>query len=127
MNLKVLGKAMGFMFLPTLGVLLMLVVGFFDPMAMWSWIKSNDGWAIFVRIVLFVAEVGLVVVMYFYYLEEETKKQALDGNGSKNGERRSSRTEICDLFKNGSSRDSFRVFETENANIRIVELIKDVE
>jgi len=125
MNLKVLGKAMGFMFLPTLGVLLMLVVGFFDPIAMWNWIKSNDGWAIFVRIVLFLLETGLVVVMYFYYLDEETKKQAFDGKGAKNGERRNSRTEICDLYRTATSRDAFRVFETENANIRIVELIKE--
>lgn len=71
MNLKILGKAMGFMFLPTLGVLLMLLVGFFDPIMLWTWIKSPSGWAIFTRVLLFLLETGLVILMYFHYLEEE--------------------------------------------------------
>ena len=71
MNLKILGKAMGFMFLPTLGVLLMLLVGFFDPIILWTWIKSPSGWAIFTRVLLFLLETGLVILMYFHYLEEE--------------------------------------------------------
>lgn len=71
MNLKILGKAMGFMFLPTLGVLLMLLVGFFDPIMLWTWIKSPSGWAIFTRVLLFLLETGLVILMYFHYLKEE--------------------------------------------------------
>lgn len=125
MNLKVLGKAMGFMFLPTLGVLLMLVVGFFDPMAMWNWIKSNDAWAIFVRIVLFIAEVGLVVVMYFYYLDEEIKNAALKGTkGQFAYMTRNYRTELREVFGNSSSDDHFKIFETESSNVRVIELIK---
>ena len=75
MNLKILGKAMGFMFLPTLGVLLMLLVGFFDPIMLWTWIKSPSGWAVFTRVVLFLLETGLVILMYFHYLEEENRSK----------------------------------------------------
>lgn len=124
MNLRVLGKAMGFMFLPTLGVLLMLVVGFFDPMAMWNWIKSNDGWAIAVRILLFLAETGLVVVMYFYYLEKDAKDGALKGTkGQPAYVSRSYRTELREIFHNASSDDHFKIFDTESSNIKVIEHI----
>jgi len=124
MNLKVLGKAMGFMFLPTLGVLLMLVVGFFDPIAMWNWIKSNDGWAIAVRIIIFLLETALVIVMYFNYLEDEVKRAALGGKDvAKSGISRSARTELYQLFS-GTSSDEYTVFDTESSNIKVVQITK---
>lgn len=75
MNFKILGKAMSFMLLPTLSVLLVLLVGFFDPIAMWNWIKSDSFWAIITRLVIFILEIGLVTSLYFNYLEEDNKKK----------------------------------------------------
>jgi len=74
MNYKLLGKAMSFMFLPTLGILIILLVGFFDPIAMWIFIKSNDGWAVFTRVVLLIAEIALITSLYFHYLEDYKKQ-----------------------------------------------------
>lgn len=123
MNLKVLGKAMGFMFLPTLGVLLMLIVGFFDPIAMWNWIKSDAGWAIATRIILFVVEIGLVVVLYYQYLDEEIKKNAMAGNYPKTkGYTARYTSELRDIL-NGHSDDTYKVYNTESSNIKLIELI----
>lgn len=65
MNLKILFKAMSFMFLPTLGVMLLLLVGFWSATDLWKFIISDTGGAITIRILLFIAECGLVIGMYF--------------------------------------------------------------
>lgn len=122
MNLRILGKAMGFMFLPTLGVLLMLLVGFFDPIALWDFIKSSDGWAIFIRIVLFIAELVLVVVMYFYYLEEDTKKEVKASIGTDGTKRKISYSCYArDMFEGSDSNDSFTISYTKDPNIIVIE------
>ena len=77
MNIKILLKAMSFMFLPTFAVLLILLVGFFDPIALWTFIKSDSGWAITVRVLLFLAEIILVAILYFDYLEKENQANLL--------------------------------------------------
>ena len=53
----------------------MLLVGFFDPIMLWTWIKSPSGWAVFTRVILFLLETGLVILMYFHYMEEENKNK----------------------------------------------------
>lgn len=77
MNIKILLKAMSFMFLPTFAVLLMLLVGFFDPIALWTFIKSDSGWAITIRVLLFLAEMILVAILYFDYLEKDKQANLL--------------------------------------------------
>lgn len=113
---------MGFMFLPTLGVLLMLTVGFFDPIAMWNWIKSDDGWAIFTRIVLFLAEIVLVTVLYFYYLQEDRAKDIIS-NAAKNSTKGTKvyyGTDIYQIFDNASSNRDHYVCTTEDDDIKII-------
>ena len=125
MNLKILGKAMGFMFLPTLGVLLMLLVGFFDPIMLWTWIKSPSGWAVFTRVVLFLLETGLVILMYFYYLEEENKnKLKSECKIDLSSEKQVSKyTDVYEVFNDKTSSDSYTYYKnyTENPNITIIE------
>ena len=125
MNLKILGKAMGFMFLPTLGVLLMLLVGFFDPIMLWTWIKSPSGWAVFTRVVLFLLETGLVIIMYFHYMEEENKnKLKSECKIDPLSEIPISRfTDIHEVFKSKTSGDSYIYYKnyTENPDIVLIE------
>ena len=125
MNLKILGKAMGFVFLPTLGVLLMLLVGFFDPIMLWTWIKSPSGWAVFTRVVLFLLETGLVILMYFYYLEEENKNKLkseckIDPSSEKQVNKY---TDVYEVFNDKTSSDSYTYYKnyTENPNITLIE------
>lgn len=121
-NLKILGRAMGFMFLPTLGVLVMLLVGFFDPVAMWTFIKSDNGWAVFTRLFIFLSEAVLVYVMYSIYIsEEKTKKLALElgvelGDTSSIGKY----TDTYELFNGSSSDWGYSKIETTDPNIVIV-------
>lgn len=125
MNYKLLGKAMSFMFLPTLGVLIILLVGFFDPIAMWLFIKSNDGWAVFTRVVLLIAEIALITSLYFHYLEDykkqniaqEEKKVIIKDNINK--------YESITAFVNGSfdSDSRWLSYKGWNNNITILEKI----
>jgi len=122
MNFKILSKAMGFMFLPTFGVLTMLLVGFFDPIAMWNFIKSNDGWAITIRIFIFIAEVSLITTMYFQYLKEDIKKQFMTGETPVKSSRNvDSYTDVKDLFNNRNSNDKYIGHSTENKNLILIE------
>lgn len=121
MNLKILGKAMGFMFLPTLGVLLMLLVGFFDPIMLWNWIKSDSGWAVFTRIIIFILEVGLVTILYFDYLKKEIKENAKSIKGSE--EEMCYNTDLYALWGDRKDNDHFKFYKTktEDSNIIIIE------
>lgn len=124
MNVKILGKAMGFMFLPTFGVLLVLLVGFFDPIAMWTFIKSDSGWAIFIRVVLLIAEIALVLIMYFRYLEKELKDKIInEGEGRKEKKTIYHNEDAYCLFPDRKSDTYFKFYkyETEDPNIIIVE------
>ena len=126
MNLKILGKAMGFMFLPTLGVLLMLLVGFFDPIMLWTWIKSPSGWAVFTRVVLFLLETGLVILMYFHYLEEENRSKYIAECDDVKVNRSNRKSipgidNMYDLFpRDGVSYTYFKI-PTEDPNIVLIE------
>ena len=126
MNLKILGKAMGFMFLPTLGVLLMLLVGFFDPIMLWTWIKSPSGWAVFTRVVLFLLETGLVILMYFHYLEEENRSKYIAECDDVKVNRSNRKSvpgidNMHDLFpRDGVSYTYFKI-PTEDSNIVLIE------
>ena len=117
MNLKILLKAMGYMFLPTLCMLLMLLVGFFDPIKLWIWITSNSGGAIFVRLLMFILEVTLIVILYFYYLDKEELKEIA---GSSEKEEVNSGS-IGDIFESYSYNDKYYIYRTNNPNRIILE------
>lgn len=126
MNLRILGKAMGYMFMPTLGVLLMLLVGFFDPWAMWEFIKSNSFWAILIRIILFLAEIILIAVMYSHFEEKEILE-----NGEKYIKGKASKTfQGNNDFDDGAFGqncrydDNIEVYPTEDEFIKVIKLIK---
>lgn len=125
MDLKILGKAMGFMFFPTLGVLLMLLVGFFDPIAMWAWIKSDSGWAVFTRIIIFLIETGLVTALYFDYLEKDKIEKINNDNKviDKQKEIRYDQ-DIRYLFSDTNYEHNYYFHQTENPQIVLVKQVK---
>lgn len=125
MDLKILGKAMGFMFFPTLGVLLMLLVGFFDPIAMWAWIKSDSGWAVFTRIIIFLIETGLVTALYFDYLEKD-KIEKINSENKVIGKQKEIRydQDIRYLFSDTNYEHKYYFHQTENPQIVLVKQVK---
>lgn len=125
MNYKLLGKAMSFMFLPTLGVLIILLVGFFDPIAMWIFIKSNDGWAVFTRVVLLIAEIALITSLYFHYLEDYKKQNIAQEKEKVIIKDNINRYESLNAFVNGSndSDNRWMSYKGWNNNITIIEKI----
>ena len=125
MDLKILGKAMGFMFFPTLGVLLMLLVGFFDPIAMWAWIKSDSGWAVFTRIIIFLIETGLVTALYFDYLEKD-KIEKINSENKVIGKQKEIRYDqnIRYLFSDTNYEHKYYFHQTENPQIVLVKQVK---
>lgn len=80
MNYKALYKALRFICLPTLAVFCLIVFVFCDFKVAKDFIFSSKGEAMFIRFVLFCAEVGLVIYFYFNYakelrIEEEHNKE----------------------------------------------------
>ena len=122
MNFRILWKAMSFMFLPTLSVLCLLLVGFFDPIALWEFIRSNSGGAIFVRVILFIIEVTFVAYFYFKYLYEEEFEAALKDPESKckKGRQINSYTEARGMLNSSSDNEIF-LYDTANPNIKIIQ------
>ena len=127
MNIKILLKAMSYMFLPTLAVLVMLLVGFFDPVAMWEFIKSNNGWAIFIRVVIFIIEIVCVVILYYKYAEENSISEAQSVNSPeddlKDGWGVSSYKQVEDLGKDWGHKDSYIIYNTKSPNVKIVKRV----
>ena len=125
MDLKILGKAMGFMFFPTLGVLLMLLVGFFDPIAMWTWIKSDSGWAVFTRIIIFLIETGLVTALYFDYLEKD-KIEKINSENKVIDKQKEVRYDqnIRYLFSDTNYEHKYYLHQTEDPQIVLVKQVK---
>lgn len=76
-DLKILLKAMSFMFLPTLAVLLVVYFWFFNFAAFVAFVTASTGWAGFLRVVLMILEVVCVVLMYRYLYEEAEKAAEL--------------------------------------------------
>lgn len=134
MNIKVLMQALKFACLPTLSILVLLFFGFFSITETFSFISSNNGWAITLRVAIVIAEGALVWFMYCHYLDIENKriqkeamtatKDSLKSNTINSKEMHAWR-EIKDLFRMSNNISGYKIYETESENIVIVErLIK---
>ena len=71
MNIPALTKALKFACLPTLSLLVLLFFAFFSITKTVAFISSDDGFAIFLRIIAFLGEVLLVGIYYDKYRKEE--------------------------------------------------------
>ena len=119
-NLRLLGKAMGFMFLPTLGILTALLVGFFDPIAMWTFIKSNDSWAIFIRLVILITEIVIVAIMYGIYKSDEKTKGLLESQDGLTSKTVAYNNYVYYSFDDASSKDTYTLYYSDNKNVVVL-------
>lgn len=120
MKTKYLMQAMRFACLPTLSVLMLLFFGFFSISRTLAFISSNEGLAIAIRVVLFIAEVVLVYIMYKHYEKEDIRIQTGCDN---NGRSISGRKNIYEIFGSEYYDSMFKVYNTNNEDIITVERI----
>lgn len=105
---RVLLKAMSFMFMPTLAVLVLLFLWFLDWTQFKDFITSNGAGAGALRIFMTFVEMVFIVVMYNHYLKEDVALHPEDYDDNKKGT--SSHTSCKDLFSTlGSSSDNYKV------------------
>lgn len=123
MKTKYLFQALRFACLPTLSVLMLLFFGFFSISKTLEFISSNDGLAIAIRVLLFIAEVGLILSMYDYYKKIGEREEVL-GSGEKSGVgiNVSSRTYVHDIG-HWSYDDKFIMYATTNKDMVLIERI----
>lgn len=120
MNMTALTKALKFACLPTLSLLLLLFFAFFSISKTIEFISSNDGLAITLRIVAFVAEVALIVYYYTVYAKEEVLK----GNTTKSRKSSiSSHSDIYDIKSNWDRGDKYFIHETDSSDVVYVERV----
>jgi hypothetical protein len=119
MNKNAAFKALKFVCLPTLALLLLLFFAFFSITEALNYITSSNGVAITLRIAAFLAEVIVFIVMYDKYRLEEVVKNA-GANGI--GERIDSSSYARHLFEEGhnSSNNQYRVHRTEDPSVIIL-------
>lgn len=130
MKIKYLFQALRFACLPTLSILVLLFFGFFSIDKTISFISSNDGWAIFLRVLLVIAEITLIIYMYIDYKNKgeyedliNQKSETINNCLVNNSRSISSYTEAKGLKGDWHKNDGFKVYETEIKNIVLVERI----
>ncbi len=123
MKAKYLFQALKFACLPTLSVLTLLFFGFFNIRKTLDFIGSDNGWAVFLRILLVILEIALIVIVYYHYEQkgilEDIKKNAGNAVDDK-GISISYHDSIYNLFTGQSSNHKFYLHRTDNENISIV-------
>lgn len=116
---RVLLKAMSFMFMPTLAVLVLLFLWFLDWTQFKAFITSNGAGAGALRIFMTFVEMVFIVVMYNHYLKEDVALHPEDYDDNKKGVSYS--TSCSDLFNpSGSRNDTYRV-KYINSNLSLIE------
>lgn len=128
-NTQLLLKAMRFMLLPTLAVLSVVFFWFFNIHDFLSFITSQSFFASFLRIIIMILEIFCVYTMYGYYEDEEKKKTGKDliNNPAALMQEHSSvgvtgSTSVRDLL-NGDYSDNYKVWNTEDFNLKIIQRI----
>ncbi len=127
MKTKALLRALKFVCLPTASLLLLLFFGFFSITKTIDFISSDSGWAIFLRVIVFLGEIGLVVYLYLIYLKEETKNEIIKKANGLTKENVYADKRTRDLFYNASYSDEYVKHTTESKDIIIVERIPKSE
>jgi hypothetical protein len=106
---------MGFMFLPTLSVLLIVFFWFFSWTSFVAFITSTSEGAGLLRVILLALEIGLVYFMYDIYTQEEIQKQLKENPFlSEDCESISYLTYVKDIFPKGAN-SSDVYFKTKTA------------
>lgn len=123
MNTTALLRALKFVCIPTLSLLVLLFFAFFSVSKTIAFISSDDGWAIALRIIAFIAEIVLVVWKYLEYNREEIFKSGNKGEYIKEkGSSCQPYYEIRQILGH-DKRGDYRYYQTTNVNIKILEFI----
>lgn len=124
---NILLKAISFMLLPSLVILGVILIGFFNWTNFVNFMTSDSGWAIFVRLLMIVLELVLVCIMYQYYDEKEkieiVKKNLKENPFSNPVKKVRAGYEFNSMT--GSNEAVLNFFETEDENTFIVKVGKD--
>lgn len=120
MKLKAFMMALKFACLPTLSILVLLFFGFFSISRTIEFISSNNGWAIFLRILSVIIEIALIWFMYEKYLKEETLKSA--GKNVSSGKQIVSNERIYECFNDTyNSANKYYLHKTEHPDIIVIQ------
>ena len=125
-NWKIFAKDISFMFLPTVSVLSLILIGFFSWTKFVVFITSDSGWAVFLRIVLAILEIVFVYLMYQYYLKQEIINNGVTNKGNIITNIKNDYTYEYKYFKNRDRipGESYRSYSTANDNIIVLERFK---
>ncbi len=123
MNTKYLFQALRFACLPTLSVLTLLFFGFFDISRTISFIASDNGWAVTLRILLAIAEIVLVVIMYYQYRKEGIIQDAKNGKKGDRIENMDYSRSVYRLKDEWRNSDQFNMYLTDCDDVVIIERI----
>lgn len=123
MNTKYLFQALKFACLPTLSVLTILFFGFFNILETINFISSTNGWAILLRIIMVIAEIVLVIIMYYKYRKEGELLDAKNGKIDSNRRNIHYGTDVYRIDNNWSSDDKYFIHETKDSDIVIIERV----
>lgn len=110
------------MFLPTVSVLSLILIGFFSWSKFIAFITSDSGFAMFIRVALAVAELVFVYLLYRHYEKEEILKNPeifKTGKKIKNSDYLSYEYQYFGISTRGDSK--FSSYQTSNPNIIILE------
>ncbi len=121
MKIKLLFKALKFACLPTLSILILLFCGFFSITKAITWISSNEGLAIFLRVAMVIAEVILVSIMYLQYAKEDAIKNSEEYIGNPRFDTCDSDRSIGRIYGETHNDARFKVYSTGHRNIKVIE------
>lgn len=131
MNTKALVRAMGFMFIPTFSVLVLIFFWFLSWSEFVAFITSKSGWAGFLRIVLLLAEICLVWYFYDKYNQQDVIQSATDADIREMKKVDSnSRTYTVNVNMQrliGHERGDYEIYRTTASNIFILKAEKSIE
>ncbi len=123
MNIKSLLKALRFACVPTMAILALVFFAIFDIQKTVSFITSQDGWAVFIRIVSLVAELLIIAFMYVEYEKEESVnrvKSSIPNLNKDDSHDVGYHTSLYNLNAKWTSSDTYKAHYTNDSDIMII-------
>lgn len=120
-KIKAFLKALSFMFLPTVGVILFMMLACWSVTKPFIFLTSDNGWAILIRVLITALEIGLIVYLYYDELYKSTINDPQRDDCEK--------VEIPagrlarDFFPGGTYQDKFYRHETPFSNLVVIERV----
>lgn len=117
-------QALRFACLPTLSVLCLMFFAFFSIEKTLDFIGSSNGWAVTIRILLFLVEILLVWYMYEKNCEEMKISDTIGNLEVQEFKTIDGGTNICDAIEDAKYRSYIKVYKI-SSDISIIKLDKN--